>query len=166
MSTTTFAFTWEGGSWVRVIIYLDNWSKRKQWQWPNHDFNTENTDCVNTTLMNSKIWLRKSTRAWAVNFTTLTLSNDSSKMHRQWSWRRATASPHGHSKPNNAENKTLTEQWGIGLQDQDYKSRIAWRGEFHVSTNIFTSRWVHLYSPHCNNLNQIILNYLHLCTQW
>ena len=21
--------------------YIDHWNKRKQWQWPNHDFNTE-----------------------------------------------------------------------------------------------------------------------------
>ena len=44
-------------------------------------------------------------------FIALTLNNDSlKKMHRQWSWRQATASPHGRDEPNKIESETLTEE--------------------------------------------------------
>ena len=72
--------------------------------------------------------------------------------------------PHCRGEPNHAETETLAEQCGLGLQGKAYKSRIAWRGEFHVPTNRSTSRWVHLYSLHCIISEQIIVNYLYHCT--
>ena len=69
--------------------------------------------------------------------------------HRQWSWRRAQASPHGCRKPDSAKTKTLNEKLEVGLCDELISYAMHGVKRSTCAPNYSSPQWVKLYSLHC-----------------
>ena len=54
----------------------------------------------------------------AVSLENHTLEWEHLSTHRQWSWRRGQASPHGRRKPDSEKTKTLNEEQEVGLRGE------------------------------------------------